>query len=187
MTDLHPRVIRWLQQHYPKPTLDPDWLNDCLDWLINQQHYSLDTDPNAFYAALESQLLQSNLQDSMLHGTGLPIHIALPTTTTVLTGPPILVEISAMTEIAHSAFNLDQIRAAREERSRSGRDMSNNIDEDGDIDVDEGPPPKYSRGMLRFTLTDGATSLPAIEYKPIPQLVLGVTPLGYKVRLPNTS
>jgi RecQ-mediated genome instability protein 1 len=122
----------------------------------------------------------------MLHGTGLPTHIALSTTNIVLTGPPILVQIAAITEIAHSAFNLDQIRVAIEERERFGGSLSTN-DVEGDIDVDEGPPPKYPRGMLRFELTDGAITLPAIEYRPLTNVTLGATPHGLKVSILSVS
>ncbi|KAF8638280.1 hypothetical protein AX17_002301 [Amanita inopinata Kibby_2008] len=183
---VHHRVLDWLQKNYPRPQVDPDWLNDCLKWLMNQ-HLSPDDNPNQFFAQLEGQLLLSDLRDSMLHGTGLPTHIALPDTTTTLSGHPVLVEIASITEIAHSAFSLDQIRAAREERARSGHSAQGNEDEEGDIDVDEGPPPKYPRGMLKLELTDGAIILPAIEYRRLQGLSLGVTPLGFKMLLKNVK
>jgi RecQ-mediated genome instability protein 1 len=50
-----------------------------------------------------------------------------------------------------------------------------------DAEEDEGPVPKYPRGMLRLELSDGFTTVEAVEYRSIPQLELGVTPLGYKV------
>jgi RecQ-mediated genome instability protein 1 len=37
--------------------------------------------------------------------------------------------------------------------------------------------------MLKFLLSDGRTTVTAIEYRSIPQLELGVTPLGYKLLL----
>ena len=52
---------------------------------------------------------------------------------------------------------------------------------DEDATEDEGPVPKYPRGMLRLELSDGFTTVEAVEYRSIPQLRLGVTPLGYKV------
>jgi hypothetical protein len=52
-----------------------------------------------------------------------------------------------------------------------------------DAEEDEGPVPKYSRGMLRLELSDGLTTVEAVEYRSIPQLELGVTPLGYKVHI----
>ena len=88
-----------------------------------------------------------------------------------------------MTEIAHSAFSLEQIRVARDERMRVDGAAETDDADEGDIDVDEGPPPKYPRGMLRFELTDGLTSIPAIEYRPLPSIILGVTSLGCKVSL----
>ena len=52
-----------------------------------------------------------------------------------------------------------------------------------DPEEDEGPVPKYPRGMLRLELSDGFTTVEAVEYRSIPQLELGITPLGYKVRV----
>jgi len=51
----------------------------------------------------------------------------------------------------------------------------------GQVEEDEGPIPKYTRSMLKFKLSDGSNSLDAIEYRRIPQLDLGETPLGFKV------
>ncbi|KAK2463433.1 hypothetical protein APHAL10511_004519 [Amanita phalloides] len=184
---VHPRLLQWLQLNYPKPQIDPDWLKDCSDWLRADHGLSPDSNFHAFIATFEAQLLSSDLRDSMLHGTGLPTHAARPDTNTILTGPPVLVEIAAMTEIAHSAFNLEQIRVAREERMRAGNTTDDIDTEEGDIDVDQGPPPKYPRGMLKFELTDGAISLPAIEYRPLPGVVLDLTPLGCKMHLKNVK
>jgi RecQ-mediated genome instability protein 1 len=130
--------------------------------------------------ALEHQILESSFADSMLPGTGLPTYAAVPTTTVTLEGQQIRVEVVSITEIAHSAFNLNQTRLAREERMKAG-DIDDGEGE-GDIEVEgEGPIPKYPRGMLKFQLTDGTMVLPAIEYRPLPDLSLENTPLGYKV------
>ena len=85
-----------------------------------------------------------------------------------------------MTEIGVSALSLNQTRQTRMERMAAGEGEEG----DGDVDVEgEGPIPKYPRGMLRFELSDGATTLQAIEYRTLPELTLGVTQLGYKVGL----
>lgn len=115
----------------------------------------------------------------MLHGTGLPTHIAHPETATVLRAPPVLVEITSITDIGVSAWNLNQTRIARNERRAAGVVEVG----DGDEEVDEGPIPKYARSMLKFELTDGAITMQAIEYRSIPELVLGETRLGFKVSL----
>lgn len=114
----------------------------------------------------------------MQHGTGLP---EVSRFAGNLSGPPLLVQIMAIKDMGISAFQLEQIRAAREERTLAGVGDEEG-EEDGDIDVEgEGPMPKYSRGTLLLRLSDGATEFEAMEYRPIPQLVLGVTRLGYKV------
>ena len=116
-----------------------------------------------------------------MHGTGLDVHINKYAGN--LRGPPVLVQIIAITDIGISAFQLEQIRAAREERLTSGVGDEEG-EEDGDVDVEgEGPMPKYPRGTLRFKLSDGVTTLEAMEYRPLPKISLGPTPLGYKVRI----
>jgi RecQ-mediated genome instability protein 1 len=114
--------------------------------------------------------------------TGLPANIGdLNTITgTTLTGPPVLVEIIRMDDVSTSAFQLDQIWQAREERIRAGVGNEEG-EEDGDIDLDgEGPMPQYPRGTLRFQLSDGQTVLEALEYRRINELNLA-TPSGFKV------
>jgi hypothetical protein len=112
--------------------------------------------------------------------TGLPANISDLNTISTLTGPPVLVEIIRMDDVSTSAFELDQIRQAREERIRAGVGGEEG-EEDGDIDVDgEGPMPQYPRGTLRFQLSDGHTVLEALEYRRINELKL-TTPSGFKV------
>ena len=117
----------------------------------------------------------------MMHGTGLDVHIDKFTGN--LRGPPVLVQIIAITDTGVSAFQLEQVRAAREEHMMS--DMGGEEgEEDGDVDIEgEGPMPKYPRGSLRLRLSDGVTKLEAMEYRPLPQISLGPTPLGYKVSI----
>ena len=91
-------------------------------------------------------------------------------------GTPILVELAAITEIGHSAFNLYNIRQARIERA----DLAGLAQEEG-VEDDEGPVPNFPRTMLKFELCDGSVTIPAIEYRSIPELKLDETPLGYKV------
>ena len=117
----------------------------------------------------------------MLPGTGLPRNVA-ELNNTKLQGLPILVEIVSMTEIGHSAFSLQNVRQARIEKADLAG-LAGEEDENQEDGEEAGPVPKYPRSMLRFQLSDGATVLEAIEYRKIPELELGVTPLGYKVRL----
>jgi RecQ-mediated genome instability protein 1 len=126
---------------------------------------------------VESQLLMSDLTDSMVHGTGLPHDIASFRKST-LSGPPVLVQILALMEIGHSAFNLMNVQQAKRERA----DLSGLARGDDEDEAGEGPIPNYPRSMLQFELSDGTITLKAIEYRKIPQLDLEKTPLGLKVR-----
>ncbi|KJA26411.1 hypothetical protein HYPSUDRAFT_199138 [Hypholoma sublateritium FD-334 SS-4] len=177
-------VVQWLNTHFPKPRVDPDWLQGCYEWLVNEQNISPVTAFPQFMDRVKEQLLESDLADSMLAGTGL--RPGIKQATEKLQGAPLLVQIVRITEIGVSAFQLEQTRAAREERMRAG---VGNIEgeEDGDVEVEgEGPMPKYPRGTLRFELTDGNTFIDAMEYRPLPQLTLGITELGYKMQLRGT-
>ncbi len=64
------------------------------------------------------------------------------------------------------------------------RRMKDPGEEEGDEDENEGDEerlPAYSRSMLSLELTDGFTVMKAMEYRRIPELVLGETMLGAKV------
>jgi RecQ-mediated genome instability protein 1 len=174
-----PQLTAWLDEHYPSPRVDPEWLDACYTWVTTEHHLDPAADMPAIIEHVEAQLLQSDLCDSMSHGTGIPL--ALLTAVSGTLRGPVLVEITALTEVGSSALALDQVRVARAERFAAGAGLDDEENE-ADLEVDgEGPVPNYPRGMLRLELSDGATTLSAIEYRPLPELTLGVTPLGYKV------
>ncbi|KAL4064421.1 hypothetical protein J3A83DRAFT_4101164 [Scleroderma citrinum] len=177
------RVARWVSQNYPQPTIDPAWLSDCSDWVSTTYNISPSTHFHDFIVHVEEQLLQSNLEDSTVPGTGLDRRLVQ--TEDLDTGSiPLLVEIRSITEIAHSAFGLLNTHQTRLDRADLGlaRDGDNQQDQ-RQQDEDEGPIPRFPRGMLRFELSDGHTLFRAIEFRSIPDLVLGETPLGYKVSI----
>ncbi|KAI6155158.1 hypothetical protein BKA82DRAFT_930255 [Pisolithus tinctorius] len=170
------RVVRWVSQNYPRPTTDSEWLSDCCDWISSTYTISPATHFHDFISYVETQLLQSGLEDSTVPGTGLASRRPTgqrpqrETTGSV----PLLVEIRSITEIAHSAFSLLNICQTRliVPISEQGK---------GQQDEDQGPIPRFPRGILRFELSDGHTLFQAIEFRFMPELVLGETPLGFKV------
>ncbi|XP_006459089.1 hypothetical protein AGABI2DRAFT_177171 [Agaricus bisporus var. bisporus H97] len=180
------RVAQYLDNRYPRPKVDPEWLQGCYEWLTSLP--GADPTSQKFLDDVVAQLLQSDLTDSMLQGTGIPIGVTQTNSAqanSYLGGTPILVEIVAITEIGTSAYQLEQIRATREERMRLGQTEDGGEDE-ADLEVEgEGPVPRYPRGMLRFDLSDGSTTINAIEFRPIPEIILGQTQLGYKMLLKN--
>jgi RecQ-mediated genome instability protein 1 len=97
----------------------------------------------------------------------------------------VLVEVAALTDIGVSAFSLQTTRQTRIDREDlAGLHAARG--EDGErAEEDEGPIPRFQRSMLSMQLCDGTHTLKAIEFRKIPQLVLGETPLGYKVSLPR--
>ena len=146
--------------------------------MIEEHGLNPATDMAKIMEHVESQLLMSDLTDSMTSGSGLP-HDVPSLHKGSLSGPPVLVQILALTEIGHSAFNLMNVRQAKVDRA----DLSGLVrdDNENNEEADEGPVPNYLRSMLHFQLSDGTIRLNAIEYKKIPQLDLENTPLGYKV------
>ncbi|KAL1740237.1 hypothetical protein HDZ31DRAFT_47888 [Schizophyllum fasciatum] len=185
-------VQAWFAAHYPKPAVDPQWLQECLDWVLDAEHPA--TLPAAI-AAVEAQLLSSDLQASMLPGTGIPLHPAPPDAWTLAPAPApgVLVQITALTDIGHSAWSLNEVRVAREERTRGAPAVNQDTADDGeegggaDDEDDEGPMPSYPRAMLRLELSDGHVTMPAIEYRPLRELKLEDTKLGYKMILKNVA
>ncbi|KAI0091295.1 hypothetical protein BDY19DRAFT_696571 [Irpex rosettiformis] len=172
-----PQVMQWVKRNYPRPQVDPEWLDGCWSWIESELKLHPAKDMEAILYNVDSQLLQSDLSDSMLEGTGLPPNIS-ELDDVALHGPPVLVEIVAITEIGHSAFSLQSTRQARLERA----DLAGLAEEEENEDED-GAVPNYPRSMLKFHLSDGSTVLEAIEYRRIPEIQLGVTPLGYKLQL----
>jgi RecQ-mediated genome instability protein 1 len=167
-------VTHWLEKTYPKPKVAPEWLRECYDWIVTTHNLSPSDNLHAILDHVEMQLLNSDLRDSVLPETGLPTDV-LTWQSSQLSKPGVLVEVAALTEIGHSAFSLLQVRERR-------------IESEGVVGLEEeasgGGLPKYPRSMLRFELTDGTVTIPAIEYRSLPQLELGETPLGYKVCFP---
>ncbi|KAH9058400.1 hypothetical protein EDB87DRAFT_1626557 [Lactarius vividus] len=177
-----PQLVQWLRQNYPKPSVDGNWLQQCYTWVIEEHSLNPATDMAKIMEHVESQLLMSDITDSMVSGSGLP-HDLPSLHKGSLSGPPVLVQILALTEIGHSAFNLMNVRQAKADRA----DLSGLARADNDDEADEGPVPNYPRSMLHFQLSDGTIRLNAIEYKKIPQLDLENTPLGYKMLLKNVT
>jgi len=146
--------------------------------VIEEHNLNPASDMDVIREQVESQLLMSDLTDSMVHGTGLPHDIASFRKST-LSGPPVLVQILALAEIGHSAFNLMNVYQTKKDHA----DLSGLVHGNDEDEADEGPIPNYPRSMLQFELSDGAITLKAIEYRKIAELDLENTPLGFKVRL----
>ncbi|KAN0092963.1 hypothetical protein V8E55_003747 [Tylopilus felleus] len=201
----HPRIRDWIAHNYQKPAIDQEWVSDCSDWISSELGLDPTRNFDQFIHHVEAQLLQSNLADSTVPGSGIdPLLVAsnpgparprpstarrtarhAPPQKKTTGATPLLVEIKSITEIAHSAFNLLNTHQTRLDRADLGLAHEDNNAE-LHPDEDEGPVPKFPRGMLRFELSDGLTTFRAIEFRSLPQLELSTTPLGYKMLLKST-
>jgi RecQ-mediated genome instability protein 1 len=132
------------------------------------------------------QYLGSDLADSTLQGSGLPANVGQMEKGRIATsssGGAVLCQMNAITEIGHSAFSLRNVRQARIDKADMAglaaqeRDESEQPPQDGeDYTI-----PSYPRSTLRFVLSDGFRTLEAMEYRRLPSVNLGDTPLGCKV------
>ncbi|KAI0719278.1 hypothetical protein C8T65DRAFT_569240 [Cerioporus squamosus] len=175
-----PAVVQWLQKTYPKPTVDPEWLEGCYTWIHDELQLDPERDMPAIIENINTQLLESDFADSMVAGTGFPPN-ALTAAHAVVEGP-ILVEVIDIMDIGHSAYSLQQVYESRVEYHKQAELRDANGDEE-----QPKPMPKYPRSMLQLQLSDGHLVLPAIEFKHLAQFELGETPLGCKVRLSHRT
>ncbi|KAG8748093.1 hypothetical protein FRC10_008826 [Ceratobasidium sp. 414] len=163
-----PRLLNWFKTTYPRPQINPEWVGACIEYITGE----LGVDPSDFETLrshVEEQFLQSCLTDSALPNTGLPApdshDVRIKNT---------LCEIVSITEIGHSAFTLKNVRQARIDKEDLAG-LAGDLDDGEDYSI-----PKYPRSMLRLEISDGHKTMRAIEYRRIPELELGVTPLGTK-------
>ncbi|CAE6494174.1 unnamed protein product [Rhizoctonia solani] len=169
------RLVNWLKATYARPQINPEWLDACYEYITGELAVSLD-DFESLKTHVEEQLLQSSLADSAVRNTGLPdpnSHgVQIKNT---------LCEVVALTEIGHSAFTLKNVRQARVDKEDLAG-LAGDLEDGEDYSI-----PKYPRSMLRFELSDGTKTMRAIEYRRIPDLELGVTPLGTKIYLKEVN
>lgn len=170
-----------------------DWVKACVEFLVNE----LQLDPARQFDDLAQhvrlQLLQSDLTDSMIGQSGLSETIGTMKNGVIgarADGGPVLVQIVGLTEIGASAFTLTNVRQARLDKAdmtglTNAKDDEANEDEGerrkDQAEEEDATMPKYPRSMLSMSLSDGTVTMKAIEFKKIPGLVLGETPLGCKV------
>lgn len=187
-------IIAHLCRQYPHPEPDPvsfsnhvmhnnsrqEWVTQCIAALLEDGQQAT-TD------AVETQYLWSNLGVSTRHvaGTGIPIpqnDEAGELHNVTLFFTPTLVQVYRIAEIGASAFQLKTTLEQRRDVISGATRIRRLEDEEEDApgQDDKGPPP-YQRSMLSMLVSDGRTALRSIEYRRIPDLTLGVTPLGVKV------
>src|SRR5262245_10618786 len=98
-------LTQWLAAHHPNPHVHRHCPEACPAWVLAEHAPSPAADLPAIIQHVDTQLLNSDLRDSMVPGTGLPTHVST-LQAGALRGPPVLVELVALTEIGHGAFAL---------------------------------------------------------------------------------
>ncbi|TEB10193.1 hypothetical protein FA13DRAFT_1653252 [Coprinellus micaceus] len=126
---------------------------------------------------LHESVQNTSLQKIAMAGTGLTPLTNSPTAHGTIEGPLVL-ELVHLTEIGVSALALEGIR---QERAISSTSVAYRRGER--LQEQEQILPEYPRERLKLVLTDGFNELEAIECGRLPDIVLGKTPMGTKVRL----
>ncbi|WVW85531.1 hypothetical protein I302_107569 [Kwoniella bestiolae CBS 10118] len=172
MMDSKP-IVAFLKRTYPNPEVDPGWVQECAKALI-------DAGGEVSIESMHAQFLYSDLSQSTLPSRSFPVQDELHDI--FLFPRPHILQIQHISEIGHSAF---QIQHTMEQRSEvlSGQNLIRRMDdeEEGENELDNGKVPPYPRSMLKLELSDGRRVVKAMEYRRIGGLVLGQTSLGCKV------
>lgn len=109
----------------------------------------------------------------------------------ILFPKPTLFQITSITEIGSSAFQLQTVAEQRKD-ILSGqtliRRMDDEVEDNAEEEMHKGKLPVYSRGMLKLELSAGdGRVIKAIEYRRIGELRLGETSLGAKLLSQNVK
>lgn len=108
----------------------------------------------------------------------------------ILFPKPTLFQITSITEIGSSAFQLQTVAEQRKD-ILSGQTLIRRMDdevEDDEEEVHKGKLPVYPRGMLKLELSAGdGRVIKALEYRRISELRLGETSLGSKLQVRNAK
>lgn len=147
-----------------------EWVSQCLTALAADGQ-------NSSYENVEAAYLDSDLNETTVNGV-----IPQELNDGVLFTRPTLLQLHSITEIGASAFALNTAREQRRE-VLSGATRIRGIDDDDEDVIDDSKLPAYPRSMLSFEVSDGRGTIRAIEYRRLPELVLGETRLGLKVGL----
>ncbi|TEB22672.1 hypothetical protein FA13DRAFT_1641002 [Coprinellus micaceus] len=132
---------------------------------------------------LHESVQNTSLQKIAMAGTGLTPLTNSPTAHGTIEGPLVL-ELVHLTEIGVSALALEGIRQERAHIIHQRRLSTVRFVTRGErLQEQEQILPEYPRERLKLVLTDGFNELEAIECGRLPDIVLGKTPMGTKVRL----
>lgn len=154
-------------------------MSHCLDGLAADGR-------DASYDNVLAEYLDSDLAETTLHGVMPQPDEEDKLYDAVLFPRPTLVQLHSITEIGASAFALNTAREQRRE-VLSGATRIRGIDDEDEDDIDDSKLPAYPRSMLSLEVSDGRTAIRAIEYRRLPEMILGETRLGLKVSYSRCS
>lgn len=161
-----------------------EWLTHLCRGLMLLRHPSPVDDWEEYLRTVIDHTMNSKLEETAEVGTGLPPLISASTTYTTIDHPVVL-QLVHITEVGISAFLLSSVREERDKAYRCG--LLSLADHGGcptpsNLETIEESLPEYPRKCLKMYLSDGRTTIEAMELEIIPELRLGKTRMGVKVR-----
>ncbi|TEB21555.1 hypothetical protein FA13DRAFT_1716728 [Coprinellus micaceus] len=166
------KMIRNARKKFSRPQLSQEWLSQTLENVIDAAGF-----PYFDYAycdgALADAILNAPFEEIALRETsGLSTHVHPQASGTLLVGPIVL-------EIVHIMESV-QTHLKRFTKRVTQNDPTLRIPRPHYATL-----PQYPRNRLKVVLSDGFLELEAVECQRLPNVELGKTPTGTKVRLTN--
>ncbi|KAG2005520.1 hypothetical protein CC2G_001920 [Coprinopsis cinerea AmutBmut pab1-1] len=183
----------WFECHlrcaYPRPTLKTEFIRQSCAQLITEKNGHLpdgNVEEDEFLEAFDVLFYRCELRTATEPGTGLPKHLPLYITCKRIKGPEIWLEVKSICDIGISGFTLERIRLERQrqmfEAIATAAKESRHLERD-EIDALRRSLPKFPRGTLLFTLSDGHEDIDALELEPLPGFSLESTYVGHKIQV----
>ncbi|TEB22833.1 hypothetical protein FA13DRAFT_1798541 [Coprinellus micaceus] len=170
ISNMTAKVIRHFQSIYTCPMVSWEWTSKRIEDIMEETNMPY-FDYDHIVPRIHEEILNVSLKDIATPETGLTPFINSPTAYGTIEGPLVL-EIVHITEIGLRR-RISAIRPATRERKSQPIQQSVQA------------LPDYTRERLKLVLSDGFIELEAIECGRLPDIVLGETPMGTKIRLEN--
>ncbi|TEB18725.1 hypothetical protein FA13DRAFT_1719542 [Coprinellus micaceus] len=186
---LKSKILRNARINFSHPKLSKPWLSQQLENIIDTAGFPY-FDYTYCSGALNDAILNASFREIAEIGTsGLSNHLQHRTPQSLLVGP-IVLEIVHIIEVGRNTFEVEEVHQTRcNIQWEYRRSIMQSVTQSNPA-LRLLPPhystlPPYPRDRLKVFLSDGFLELEALETQRLPNLTLGRTPMGTKVRLTN--
>ncbi|TEB17150.1 hypothetical protein FA13DRAFT_1804426 [Coprinellus micaceus] len=187
---VHKRLLRRVNTAYPCPRISQEWLRTTVQDRVNTHGHQADFNFPMLCQEISDAIEGSSFANITEPGSGLSEWVTRDYTHVLLKGPVVL-ELVHLTDVGISAMTLEGVRQERERQIYLDRVGHTSNSQEGRMQRElrwvrpELEP--YPRRRLKLFLSDGSVELQAIELEHLPNLELGVTPMGTKVHLKDVE